>query len=108
MWGNTKKQTKECEFFKGTNIFETLIKSNFGKIKQIFSEIFTHEDANQYELPKVIVIGNESTGKSSLLENITKCQLFPRDSKLCTKCPIHVKMTNGTSKYSLSYKEQNT
>ena len=33
-------------------------------------------------LPKVIVIGAESSGKSSLLERITKCQLFPSNSKL--------------------------
>ena len=103
MWGAKKKQSKQSEFFKGASIFEKLTNSTFGKIKQTFSEIFSPEDIETYTLPKVIVIGNESTGKSSLLENITKCQLFPRDSKLCTKCPIHVKLTNGPSKYVISY-----
>lgn len=103
MWGNRNKQIKSSEFFKGTNIFEKLFNSTFGKVKQTFLEIFTKEDIEQYTLPKVIVIGNESTGKSSLLENITKCQLFPRDSKLCTKCPIHIKLTHGSSKYSIKY-----
>lgn len=102
MWGNKKKQTQTSEFFKGTNIFEKMVNSTFGKIKQTFSEIFTQKDIEQYTLPKVIVIGNESTGKSSLLENITKCQLFPRDSKLCTKCPIHIKLSQGSSKYVVS------
>lgn len=99
MWGNKKKQVQVSEFFKGTNIFNKLADSVFGKIKQTFNEIFTKQDIDQYTLPKVIVIGNESSGKSSLLENITKCQLFPRDSKLCTKCPVHVKLTNGACKY---------
>lgn len=103
MWGNKKKQAQVSEFLKGANIFGTLLNSAFGKIKQTFSEIFTPKEFEQYKLPKIIVIGNESTGKSSLLENITKCQLFPRDSKLCTKCPIHVKLTNGESKYNVSY-----
>ena len=103
MWGVKQKQSKQSEFFKGASIFEKLINSTFGKIKQTISEIFSPEDIETYTLPKVIVIGNESTGKSSLLENITKCQLFPRDSKLCTKCPIHVKLTNGPSKYVISY-----
>ena len=49
------------------------------------------------------MIGEESTGKSSLLENITKCQLFPRDNKLCTKCPIHIKLSNGEKEYSVRY-----
>jgi GTPase SAR1 family protein len=52
-------------------------------------------------LPKVIVIGTESSGKSSLLERITKCQLFPRDGKICTKCPIKVKLQNGKPSYSI-------
>lgn len=105
MWGNSKKQSKSSEFFKGANLFVTLTNSIFGKIKETLQALFEPEYISEYKLPKVIVIGNESTGKSSLLENITKCQLFPRDSKLCTRCPIHVRMTNGPSKYVISYYE---
>jgi GTPase SAR1 family protein len=103
MWGTKKKIDTVSNFFEGVNIFKKMDTSLFGKIKQTFSEIFTDADLAQYSLPKVIVIGNESTGKSSLLENITKCQLFPRDSKLCTKSPIQIKLTNGAKKYSVSY-----
>jgi len=92
-------QQSQSTFYKGTNIFDKLEDSVFGKIKKIISQ----EDIDKYVLPKIIVIGAESTGKSSLLENITKCQLFPRDYKLCTKCPIHVKMTKGDPKYIVSY-----
>lgn len=105
MWGQKKKQTIVSDFLQGINIFGFLSNSVYGKIKQTFNDIFTADDAKNYVLPKVIVIGNESTGKSSLLENITKCQLFPRDSKLCTKCPIRVKLNNGQSKYVVSYLE---
>lgn len=103
MWGNKKNKCNESEFFKGTNIFEKLSNSTFGKIKQIFSEIFSESDIKNYTLPKVIVIGNESSGKSSLLENITKCQIFPRNQKLCTKCPIHFRLTKGACKYAISF-----
>jgi len=41
-------------------------------------------------LPKIIVIGCENSGKSSLLENILKCNIFPRNYTLCTKLPIHI------------------
>lgn len=44
------------------------------------------------ELPKVIVIGGKSAGKSSLLENITKCSVFPRDRDLCTKRPVKLQL----------------
>lgn len=80
--------------------------SKFGKVKNTIETIFTKKDLSQYVLPTVIVIGNESTGKSSLLENITKCQIFPRDSKICTKCPIKVKLTNSLQcVYSIEYKK---
>lgn len=107
MWGNKKSKCKESEFFKGTNIFEKLSTSTFGKVKRMLSEIFTEDDIKEYTLPKVIVIGNESTGKSSLLENITKCQIFPRNQKICTKCPIHFRLANGASKYIISYSKNN-
>lgn len=103
MWGYKKETNVISDFFAGFNIFKKMDSSLFGKYKKTFNEIFTKDDVAQYSLPKVIVIGNESTGKSSLLENITKCQLFPRDNKLCTKCPVHIKLSNGAKNYSVTY-----
>ena len=108
------KSTTISDFYQGDNIFTQLNNSLFGQIKKIFEQDNTY---NNYQLPslgvnmknlkdflvlpKVIVIGAESSGKSSLLERITKCQLFPRDGKLCTKCPIKVKLQNGKPSYSI-------
>ena len=66
---------------------------------------------SELELPKVIVIGGKSAGKSSLLENITKCSVFPRDRDLCTKRPVKLQLkqvdttrvTRGTKYSSMSY-----
>ena len=104
MWGK-QSIIKESTFFGGKSIFETLKNSLFGKIKDIIKNLTKDNTAEleQYKLPKVIVIGNESTGKSSLLENITKCQLFPRHSSLCTKAPIHLILNNGDPKYVVKY-----
>jgi GTPase SAR1 family protein len=88
------KSTTISDFYQGDNIFTQLNNSLFGQIKKIFEQNFL-------VLPKVIVIGTESSGKSSLLERITKCQFFPSDSKLCTKCPIKVKLQNGKPSYSI-------
>ena len=92
------KSTTISDFYQGNNIFTQLNNSLFGQIKKEFEQDKTNK---LYQLPKVIVIGAESSGKSSLLERITKCQLFPSDSKLCTKCPIKVKLQNGTASYSI-------
>lgn len=65
---------------------------------------FGEEHLKEYILPKVILVGNESHGKSSILENITKCNLFPRDAKRCTKAPIYVEISSGSNNYSVTYK----
>ena len=101
MWGKKDKTAKVSPMMEGLNIFKTMGNSMYGRIKNVFNGLFSTEEIKMYKLPTVIVIGNESTGKSSILENITKCQLFPRDSKICTKCPIHVKLTNGPPKYTI-------
>ena len=78
MWKQQNKSTTISEFYQGDNIFTQLNNSLFGQIKKIF------EQDNNYQLqslgvnmknlkdflvlPKVIVIGTESSGKSSLLE----------------------------------------
>ena len=93
-----QSKTTISEFYQGDNIMSHLTNSLFGKIKKIYEQDKTNK---LYQLPKVIVIGTESSGKSSLLERITKCQLFPSDSKLCTKCPIKVKLENGKPSYSI-------
>lgn len=61
------------------------------------------KQSKEYVLPKIITIGNESVGKTTLLENIAKTQIFPKDTKQCTKCPTHIIMSRGESKYSISY-----
>ena len=103
MWGNNKKSVKMSAFFEGDNIFDKLTNSTFGKVMHTFYELFSQEEIIRYTLPKLIVIGNESSGKSSVLENLTKLQLFPRDREHCTKCPIIVKLFNGNPKYTVQY-----
>jgi len=45
---------------------------------------------SSFKLPQVIVVGTEKTGKSTLIENFTKCAIFPRSEKLCTKTPVRL------------------
>jgi len=51
-------------------------------------------------LPKIAVIGNQSAGKSSLIEAIAKVKV-PRASGTCTRCPMEVTLsTFDPSAYS--------
>jgi len=40
--------------------------------------------------PHIVVIGSESTGKSTLLERLAMMPLFPRARRTCTRVPIHL------------------
>ena len=47
-------------------------------------------------LPEIVVVGDQSVGKSSVLEAISGIQL-PRAQYICTRCPLELRMksTNG-------------
>ena len=74
-----------------------LYSSSFGRFQAAMQSIGPFLPASHFQLPKVIVIGGKSAGKSSLLENITKCSVFPRDRDLCTKRPVKLQLKQVTS-----------
>jgi vacuolar protein sorting-associated protein 1 len=48
------------------------------------------------KLPKIVAIGNQSAGKSSLIEAISEIKL-PRSTGTCTRCPMEVILRQGRS-----------
>lgn len=61
-------------------------------------------------LPKIVAIGNQSAGKSSLIEAISQIKL-PRASRTCTRCPMEIILSrsgglaNWKCKVSLRFDE---
>lgn len=66
------------------------------RFKQIISSALPQQKKEQsdttFRLPNIVVIGQEASGKSSVLESITKCAVFPRDRRQCTGRPVRVKL----------------
>ncbi|KAA1467036.1 P-loop containing nucleoside triphosphate hydrolase protein [Dentipellis sp. KUC8613] len=46
------------------------------------------------DVPRVVVIGNQSAGKSSVVESISGLSV-PRDSGTCTRCPMECRMSSA-------------
>ena len=98
---------RSSKLFDGTGIVEQLQRSSFGKFKNALqglqSEVPPRRRVN-FKLPRVVVIGAKDAGKSSLLENITKCPVFPRKSGLCTKMPVRLQLTHVDTEAGSSVK----
>ena len=94
---------KKYEFFKGSNIFDKMKNSTFGIFHNNINKMDISID--DFKLPIITIIGNESSGKSSLISNILKCDIFPINKKRCTKCPIKIELVNSqTEKYQITFK----
>ncbi len=46
----------------------------------------------ELSFPQIIVVGQESSGKSSVLERIAMLKFFPRSDKMCTRMPIKLQL----------------
>jgi hypothetical protein len=74
-------------------------------LPQELSKIYTAMDRMSDDLTKlgapqppiICVIGNESCGKSTLLEALIRMPLFPRATSFCTRMPIYVRLRRPTS-----------
>lgn len=85
-----------------TNMVSTLNKSVYGLFVDAISKV--NINVQDYEVPSIIVIGAESSGKSSLLENITNAELFPKNNKTCTKQPIKLKLKPAMDENEVQFK----
>jgi len=61
-------------------------------------EILRNEDI---DMPKIVVVGDQSSGKSSVLESITKLS-FPRGENTVTRCPMILQLKRPTKNYEES------
>lgn len=105
-WGK-QIVAKKSTYFEGTSIFGWIKNSVYGTYLSVIKKL-TENSIDKYKLPKVICIGNESSGKSSLIENIVKCPCFPRAQAQCTKCPIIFRLATGPNYCSISYFDHNS
>jgi hypothetical protein len=91
-------------FYNDNNFFEKMKNSKYTKFINKLKTLNIPID--EYKLPIIVNIGNESSGKSSLIRNILKCDIFPIDKNLCTKCPIKIELFNSDiEEYIITFKD---
>ena len=75
----------------------TLVPKSLAELGAMFSLLdglrqLLAEMLDGWQPPHIVVVGQESSGKSSVLERLVMTPLFPRDEKICTRLPIHVRL----------------
>lgn len=60
------------------------------KLQDVFSSI----GATSIDLPQIVVVGSQSSGKSSVLESLVQKDFLPRGSGIVTRCPLILQLIN--------------
>jgi GTP-binding protein EngB required for normal cell division len=81
------------------NICTKLNQGSFGMFRSKIDGLQLPE--NSLRLPRIIVVGAESSGKSALLTNLTKCEVFPSSLAYSTRCPVRLHLTQGPRSLSV-------
>ena len=58
-------------------------------------DIFGRMGFANIDLPQIAVVGGQSAGKSSVLENLVGKDFLPRGSGICTRRPLVLQLVNG-------------
>ena len=56
-------------------------------LQDLSQERFNYNDL----FPKLVAVGGQSAGKSSVVETMVGHAILPRGSDIVTRCPIHIR-----------------
>lgn len=73
-----------------------LLGSGVKVLLHAINDLARHGIDTTVPLPKIVVVGNQSAGKSSLIEAISEIKV-PRDVGTCTRCPLQITITSDES-----------
>lgn len=68
-----------------------LLDSSFGRFYQALQGL-DFDVSGELGLPRIVVTGEVSVGKTTLVEAMTKMTMFPRKAEDCTRHPVRVKL----------------
>ncbi|RYP03364.1 hypothetical protein DL764_005179 [Monosporascus ibericus] len=81
---------------------KTFVHSSFSEIglklkayNDTLADLQQLDVSNVVELPELVLVGDQSAGKSSLMSGIAEISL-PASGGVCTRCPIHIRLSRSS------------
>lgn len=68
--------------------------SIINKLQDVFNTI----GAETMQLPQIVVVGNQSAGKSSVIEAVVGRDFLPRGTGIVTRCPLVLQLNQIEAK----------
>lgn len=75
-----------------SGISQAILNGDVGEFFRVMKDVKSVLTGLSLHLPQIVVVGQESSGKSSVLESLAMMPLFPRDEHICTRMAIHLKL----------------
>eukprot|EP00607_Mallomonas_marina_P000826 CAMPEP_0182434958 /NCGR_PEP_ID=MMETSP1167-20130531/72812_1 /TAXON_ID=2988 /ORGANISM="Mallomonas Sp, Strain CCMP3275" /LENGTH=1273 /DNA_ID=CAMNT_0024625429 /DNA_START=176 /DNA_END=3997 /DNA_ORIENTATION=- len=72
--------------------------SQLAKVFEVIDPIRDLLASIKWQPPAIVVLGNEKSGKSSLLERLAMIPIFPKAKQICTRMAIHVRLRRGPAR----------
>ena len=92
------EQLKAVLFNERSGILETWSAERCAGFFDVIDPLKELVEREHWSAPQVIMLGQESTGKSTLLERLTGLPIFPRNADLCTRSLIKVCLRRGPAR----------
>lgn len=87
-------------YFKQSEESNTLVDNKqILKLANILNNIFC-DDTFDIDIPKLVVIGTQSSGKSSLLNSIIGSDILPTGKSMVTRVPLNLELINGNKNFA--------
>lgn len=83
-----------------SKLFYLFQKHTFYKMEQLIDivnqlqDIYAASGCDDIDLPQIVVVGSQSSGKSSVLEHIVGKSFLPRGAGIVTRCPLVLQLVH--------------
>ena len=82
------------------NTLENLANKEILQIGNIISGIFSDKNDFSIDPPRLVVVGTQSSGKSSLLNSIISMDLMPMGKNMVTRTPLNIQLTKSNESFA--------